>query len=75
LDAYPPYAKGAVSYFRRPVIKFSRHVGFVPDNVALGQVHLQVLPFSFPIIVPPMLHIHLSSAELMFGSLEAATAT
>jgi hypothetical protein len=36
----------------------SVHVGFVVDNVALGQVSLPVLPFSPVSIIPPMLHTH-----------------
>jgi hypothetical protein len=36
-------------------------VGFVVDKVALGQVFLRVLRFSPANIIPPLLHIHLST--------------
>jgi hypothetical protein len=37
------------------------HMGFVVDKVALGQVFLRVLRFSPVSIIPPLLHIHLST--------------
>jgi hypothetical protein len=49
-------------------------VGFVVDKVAPGQVFLRVLRF-FPanIIIPPLLHIHLSpSREVCDSSDQAA---
>jgi hypothetical protein len=36
----------------------SVHVGFVVDKLALGQVSLQVLPFSPVNIIPPLLYTH-----------------
>jgi hypothetical protein len=36
----------------------SVHVGFMVDNVALGQVFLSVLLFSSVSVIPPMLHTH-----------------
>jgi hypothetical protein len=35
-------------------------VGFVVDNVAVGQVTVRVLVFSPVSVIPPLLHIHLS---------------
>jgi hypothetical protein len=46
---------------RRPGLPpVSVHMGFVADNVALGQVLLQVLQFSPVSIIPPWLHTHIS---------------
>jgi hypothetical protein len=41
----------------------SIHVGFVVDNVALGQVFLRVLRFSRQYIIPPSLSKLISSGE------------
>jgi hypothetical protein len=47
-------------------------VGFVVDEVALGQVFLKVLWFSSVIIFPVLLHlIHVSSGGWKAGLLEA----
>jgi hypothetical protein len=40
---------------------WSIHVGFVVDKVALGQVFLRDLRFSPANIIPPLLHILVSS--------------
>jgi hypothetical protein len=37
------------------------YVGFVMDEVELGQVFLQFLLFYLVIIIPPRLHTHVSS--------------
>jgi len=47
------------------------HVGFVVDKVALGQVFLQALWFSLPVIIPPVLHSHPSSVAGREGSFES----
>lgn len=43
------------------------HMGFV---VAMGQVFLQALWFSSPVIIPPILHSHPSSVAGIEGSFE-----
>jgi hypothetical protein len=48
----------------------SVHVAFVVEKVAMGQIFLRVLHFSPVNIIPPWLHIHLSSS----GGLLMATA-
>jgi len=40
--------------------------GFVVDNVAVGQVFLQVLWFFFVSIIPSVLHTHLHICTLYF---------
>jgi hypothetical protein len=50
----------------------SIHVGFVVDKVALGQVFLRVLRFSPVIIIPPLLHIHLSPPHEVCDSSDQA---
>ena len=47
------------------------HVGFVVDKVALGQVFLQALWFSLPVIIPTILHSHPSSVAGIEGSFES----
>ena len=37
----------------------SAHARFVVDNVALREISLRVLPFSFVNTIPPMLHTYL----------------
>jgi hypothetical protein len=39
------------------------HVGFVMDEMALGQVFLRAVPFYLVSIIPPMLQIHSSITD------------
>jgi hypothetical protein len=58
---------------RRPgFVPGSRHVGFMVDKVALGQVFLRVLRFYPANIIPPLLHIHLSPPHEVSDSSEQA---
>jgi hypothetical protein len=50
----------------------SVHVRLVVDKAALGQVSLRVLLFSPVSIIPPLLHIHVSSGGWTMGPLAAA---
>jgi hypothetical protein len=51
----------------------SIHVGFVVDNVTLGQAFLRVLRFPPANIIPPLLHIHPSPPhEVCHSSDQAA---
>jgi hypothetical protein len=57
-----PWFKGLVAGLTSRRLDFyprSFHVGFVVNKLALGQVFLQVLLFSFVITIPPILHINL----------------
>jgi hypothetical protein len=47
-------------------------VGFVVDKVVLGQVFLRVLRFYPANIIPPLLHIHLSSPREVCDSSDQA---
>jgi hypothetical protein len=47
-------------------------MAFVADKVARWQVFLLALRFPLPILIPPMLHTHLSSGADATGTSEAA---